>query len=262
MKKALLGLMLLLSPAAAYAAGFATQSIFLSQSPVTEGDTVRVHATVSNDATSTFSGTVVLQDGTETIGSVAVTLAAGTAQTVSTSWSPLAGSHTLTAQLETPSGTVIQQTSANFNVAAKPQPAAAASSAGSPTSGSVQSSAQIQQTIGTYSPQAASLSAPVFNTIDDFRSNAAGLINTQLATTKSHLASTPQPLPSIGSVTSSPSIPATASGVWFILYTLYFYILTIASFLITNVAVFYPFIVIVFFYILWRIFRRVRRPRY
>src|SRR5579859_1698864 len=214
MKKALVLATLLLSPALAFGAGFANQSIFLSRANVTEGDTVRIHATVSNDATSTFVGNVVLQDGSAKIGSVAVTLAAGAAQTVSVSWTPTAGSHTLTAQLETNSGAVIQQTSAAFSIAEKPKPPpppAPVSQTTSPASQSntaaVGSSQQIQQDIAQYSPQAAQVSKPVFSVLDGFRSTAADFINSQLENAKKNLANTPAPNISVSAGSSTvPSI--------------------------------------------------------
>src|SRR5512146_3275976 len=99
MYKAFLAL-LLLSPALTLAAGFAPQSIFLSKRPVGEGDTVRIYAIVSNPSGAQFSGIVNSSEGTDDIGSVSVTLAAGATQTASVLWKPTAGSHTVTATLK------------------------------------------------------------------------------------------------------------------------------------------------------------------
>src|ERR1700674_4005698 len=87
-------------PLMAHAAGFAKQSIFLSKSSVTEGDTVRIHATVSNDATAQFVGSVVLKDGDAKLGTAALPLAVGAAQAISVTWTPSAGVHRITAALE------------------------------------------------------------------------------------------------------------------------------------------------------------------
>ena len=71
---------LFLLPHTAGATGFAKQSLFLSKSVVTEGDTVRIHAVVSNDdGRAAFTGTLSFTDGSATIGNVPVSLAGGEA---------------------------------------------------------------------------------------------------------------------------------------------------------------------------------------
>lgn len=256
MKRFLVAL-LLLFPSVALAAGFATQSIFLSQSPVTVGNTVRVHATISNDAATSFSGSVSLLDGPASLGSVPVTLPAGAAVTISANWTPqTSGTHNITARLVSSAGATIQETSANFDVLAPPAPSA---DAGASQSASVQSSQQIQNDIAQYSPQAAQAAQPAFSTVDSLRSDAANFLNNQLATTKKSLAGAPEVL---GTSTVAQAQSNPAGTFWFVLKTLYLYVLTVLLFLINNAAVFYPLLVIIFFYILWRLFRRVRRPTY
>src|SRR3989344_7118699 len=123
----LLGL-LLITPLSAGAAGFAKDSLFLSKSPVTEGETVFIHAVVANDNASAFTGNVVfsVQDGSasggkDSIGSVAVTLPPGGAQAVSVSWQPTGGSHKVTAELTAGDGTVAESEHATFAVQEKPE---------------------------------------------------------------------------------------------------------------------------------------------
>jgi hypothetical protein len=137
-------------PLFASAAGFAKQSLFLSKSPVTEGETVLIHAVVSNDAATKFSGEVVFKDGESKIGSVTVAIAAGGANAVSLSWKPSAGSHMITAELTTSSGTVVEQESGSFSIQAKPKPITITTPA--TTSSTVESSDSIQQKIEDLNP--------------------------------------------------------------------------------------------------------------
>src|SRR3989344_6188606 len=111
-------------PEVARGAGFAKQSLFLSKSSVTEGDTVLVHAVVSNDTTTKFTGTLIFKDSDATIGNVPVSLDSGEANTFSVSWKPTAGNHTVEANLEDTSGAVVEQESATFTVAPPPPPKA------------------------------------------------------------------------------------------------------------------------------------------
>src|SRR3990167_7657305 len=92
-------------------AGFAKQSLFLSKSSATEGETVLVHAVVVNDAASVFAGELVLSTGDKKIGAVPLSLNAGEAQAVSVSWKPASGSHTVIAELKNKEGEVAEKES-------------------------------------------------------------------------------------------------------------------------------------------------------
>ena len=84
-------------PSLALATGFAKDSLFLSRSPVTEGQSVRIYTVVANDGTNAFSGRVVLTEGSQKIASVPVSITAGGTQTASAPWTPTAGVHTIQA---------------------------------------------------------------------------------------------------------------------------------------------------------------------
>jgi len=58
------------------AAGFATQSVFLSQNPVTAGESVLIYASITNTTDTLFQGSVAFRDTTlqADIGSVSVSL--------------------------------------------------------------------------------------------------------------------------------------------------------------------------------------------
>ncbi|OGC86946.1 hypothetical protein A3D70_01950 [Candidatus Adlerbacteria bacterium RIFCSPHIGHO2_02_FULL_54_18] len=244
----------MLAPAVAFGASFAKQSLFLSRSAVTEGETVLINAVVNNDSTAAFSGTLLFAEGTSAIGTVPVTLAAGEAQAVSVSWKPAKGSHKVSAELKK-GLEVVETQSATFTIAAKPTPAAAPQSAAA-----VESSQNIQDGIAAYSPQTASVAAPLFTLIDSGRAAAADIIDAQISGTKKALG------PSAGEVLNAEETKNAGSNplgvLWFILRTLYLYLLTIARFLVGNAALFYPVLALAFLYSLWKLFRRFRRPAY
>jgi hypothetical protein len=262
MKKALIVLAAVLAaglPAIALAsAGFAKQSLFLSQGSVTAGQTVLIHAVVSNDAAAKFSGTLVFGDEGGTVGTVPVALPAGASSVVSVSWMPAAGVHNVTAALEDSAGNSVETESASFTVNAPPAPAS--QSPAQPAA--VESSQQIQNDIAQYSPQAAQTAQPVFSAVDSLRTSAASALTNQLNATKQSLGVKPQG-EVLGASTEAPAAQSAAgSGFWFVLKTFYVYVLTILLFLIDSAAIFYPLLLIIFFYLMWRLFRRVRRPSY
>ena len=159
--KVILTGVLLITPLFAGAAGFAKESLFLSKTPVTEGETVFIHTVVRNDATIAFSGEVVFKDGDTRVGAVSVNLAAGGADAVSVSWQPTVGSHTVTAELTGSDGTISESESATFEVNPRPSSSTAATS----SSAGVESSQDLQDKLAGLSPKAASRAKPVFATI-------------------------------------------------------------------------------------------------
>lgn len=240
------------APAICFSAGFADRSIFLSQTNPQEGQTVLIHAVVSSaDA---FSGTLTFSDESSTIGTVPVKLASGEAQVATVSWKPTGGSHTVTAELKNAS-TSVEKALATFLVAAKPQPVTTASD-----STSVESSQGIQQGIANLSPQAAQVTEPFFTMVDSARDSAANLINDQLNKTKASLGTDAGKVLGAEATKNATSNPG--GTFWFIVQTLYLYLLTILGFLVTSAGVFYPAFAIIVLFILWRLFKRFRRPAY
>lgn len=242
-------------PVSVFAAGFAKQSLFLSKSSVTEGETVLIHAVISNEAGTKFSGELVFKDGESKIGTAPVSLGAGEAQTASISWRPSAGTHGVTAELM--NGTEItEKQSATFVVAPKPVSVASASSQSAAT---VQSSQEIQQKIADLSPQAAQASAPLFTLIDSGRSGAADFVEAQITETKKKMGTEPQ---SQVSGAQTERLPDTVGGFWSALNAIYLYILMAFLFVISNAGIFYPLLAIAFLYCLYRLYKRFRRPAY
>ncbi|MBC7836420.1 hypothetical protein H7X87_01430, partial [Acetobacteraceae bacterium] len=157
-------------PSVAFGATFAKEALFLSKSPVSEGESVLIHAVVSNDSNTKFSGKLLLSEGETAIGSVAVVLEAQGAQVTSVSWKPGAGKHTLVAKLTETDGSVVEENSATFTVVSKEDTA-------KENSGDVDSSEGIQNGLAGISPGAANVTAPVFSTIDTLRLKASDALD-------------------------------------------------------------------------------------
>lgn len=255
MKYGVLALGLLLAPSFVCAAGFAKQSLFLSKTPVTQGDTVLIHAIVSNDATTKFSGTLTLHDEAGAIGSVPVSLAAGEAGVVSVSWKPSGGSHTVTAELIDSTG-AREQESSTFHIATPAQPAAAQ------TAAAVDSSQNIQQAIANISPGVAQATQPVFAAIDAGRAQASAALDQGISWAKAQIQTPGQVLSAQTQKTSTSTAQGIGATLWTVMTTLVLYTLSVLQFIIGNAGLFYPVVVILFFYILWRLYRRSRRPAY
>lgn len=257
MRKMLAAIVLMsLVPMLASAAGFANQSIFLSKSPVTEGESVRIYATVSNPASDTFKGSVLISENGETIGTMPLTLTTGGAQTVSVVWKPAAGSHTVKAAL-IQDGTTAAETQQTFVVQEKPKPKPVATTEPEPTdqpAAAVESSAGIQESIQSISPAVGNASKPVFGALDSVREKIAGVADQQLATVEPKISKGQSKGQVEGAQTEN-----TQPWYWSIVWTIYFYILTLVRFLVGSAGIFYPVLAILFLYFLYRMFRRYRR---
>lgn len=252
-------LLLLLAPISVFGATFAKQSLFLSRPSVTEGETVLIHAVVNNDSAAAFAGTMFFSEGAAAIGTAPVSLEGGEAAAVSVSWKPLSGSHTVVAELKV-GAEVVEKQSATFTIAPKPLSATATSTQ---AVGAVESSDAIQESIAGLSPQAAGALAPVFTLVDGGRSKAADILDSQIESTRSVLGPTAgQPSEVLGAEDVKQAGSNPMGAFWYIAQTLYLYLLTILRFLVGSAGVFYPALALLFLFLLWKIFRRFRRPAY
>ncbi len=255
MKLLLLATLLFVSLASsASAASFARQSLFLSKTPVTEGDTVLIHAVVANESNVKFTGDVVLKDGETKVGSVAVAIAPGGAQAVSVSWKPLAGTHLVTAQLTAEDETVVESQSANFTINEKQKPGSTTG-----TVNGVDSSSDIKNKINEILPAAAPVSEPVFASLDSARASAASALDQGITWAKEKTGGK-KPGEVLGA--SSTTQGGIVDTIWTLLATILLYIFSILRFVVGNAGIFYPAFAILFFYILWRTYKRMRRPAY
>ena len=105
--------------------------------------------------------------------------------------------------------------------------------------------------------------APVFTLVDGGRRSVSDALDTQIENTKGRLGTS---VASPGEILGSDAVKNAGSNplgtVWFILQTLYLYLLTILNFIIGSAGVFYPLAAILILYFLWRLVRRARRPAY
>lgn len=244
-----------LFPSIALGAGFAKQSLFLSKSAVMEGETVLVHTIVSNESSSKFAGTLTLTEEEKKIGTVPVTLGAQEAQAISISWKPAAGSHPIVATLTDSAGEAVEKQSATFHINEKPKPASEG------VSGDISSSADLQNQLAGLSPGAAQVAAPLFSTLDSFRGTAAGALDNGIEWAKKQVT----PKKSSGTVLGS-STKEEDRGIlgtlWFILATIALHVFSILRYIVANAGIFYPAFAVLFFYTLWRIYKRMRRPKF
>ena len=126
----------------------------------------------------------------------------------------------------------------------------------------VDSSAPIQKDIANVSPKLPAPSQPLFAALDSFRSSMAGVLDSQLAFAQSKIAAAPQPSITDISATKDAAVSNPWGTFWYALYMLYFYALTILRWIVGNAIVFYPVFVLLVLYILLRLFRWWRRPKY
>lgn len=143
----------------------------------------------------------------------------------------------------------------------KPKPAPVAASTS--VAAAVESSAKIQEGIAGFSPAVAGAMAPMFNLVDGGRRTVSDALDTQIEGTKGRLGTG---VSSPGEILGSDAVKNAGSNplgtVWFILQTLYLYLLTILNFIIGSAGVFYPVAAILILYLLWRLVTRSRRPAY
>lgn len=243
-------------PMVTSAAGFAKQSLFLSQSSVVEHQTVFIYAVVTDDTETQFSGTLHVTDELGDIGSTSVTLPAGKASTVSVPWTPVAGQHTVTAQLIAKDGTVTESEKATFTVDAAPPPpvkdqlpttlpqkTTAPTMIGTTT---VDSSVPIERSLSTIVPSVAPSTIPVFNAIDSFRKASVTALDGGSKWSQ-------------GSITKAASAPGgVVNTLWLVFSTFLLYLCASLAYVISNIALFYPALVVLFLFILWRIYRAIR----
>jgi len=244
---------LLFGASQAYAASFAKQSMFLSQSTVTEGETVFIYAVVTNDSPQYFSGTLKFADGSGPIGSASVGLKPGVASTVSVAWKPSAGQHTVTANLVNTSNKVVESEESIFFVNEKPSPAVAQATQQLPTASStpaqstIESSQPLEEWVGNLSPAVGERTTPILRSVDSARATADRTLQKGSAWSKDRIAQTAR------------EEKGWLNTLWLILATVSLYVCTVLSYAISTIGIFYPIIAAVFFYILWRLYRMVRR---
>ncbi len=250
-------------PATGFAAGFATQSLFLSKDSVTEGESVLIYAVVSNNTATTFTGKLQVHEGSTLVGTVPVSLAAGSANTVSVSWKPAAGRHTLTAQLLDSAAAIAGEESATFSVAAKKEALSENTPLIIPPKTDIESSSKIQDTIENLSPALAAGTGPIFSAIDAGRTSAAKALDNGVSWSKKQLATSKTVGKALGNEevtdTNKSAGDRFFSTIWLIVATLALYLFSVLRYVTGSAGAFYPLFAVLFFFILWKFYRRYRR---
>jgi len=259
--------MLFLLPQIALGAGFAKQSLFLSKTPVTEGETVLVHAVVQNDTAQKFEGSLVffaaLSGATkEKIGSAAVSIAAGGANTVSVSWTPHAGAYALSAELTAKDSTVVETQTANFTIDKKPDPKTNAENFVDQNM-PVESSADVQAMLARFAPMLSNPAAPVFGAIDSMRMQAGTWLDKGIEWTKKKVGVNTNPGSVLGVAQEKGASPqGIGETAMYMVAMVGLYVFSVLKWLIANAGIFYPVLALGFLFALWRLFVRFRRPSY
>jgi hypothetical protein len=254
-------------PSVAFGAGFAKQSLFLSKSPVTEGESVLIHSVVQNDATSKFDGSVVVtaqKDGSDTkekVGTVAVAIAPQGANTVSVSWKPLAGNYTVVAALTANDGTVVESESAHFVINEKPKPASVADDISGDINTQVESSADVQALVAKFVPGLSGSTEPIFKNIDALRIKAGNLLDRGIEWSKSKTG-TQKPGEVKGTSTEHSSSGGFLGTLSYFAGMIALYFFSVLKWIVSHTGVFYPVVAIAILYAFWRLFARLRRPSY
>ena len=256
----------LLLPSVVFGAGFAKQSLFLSKSPVTEGDSVLIHSVVQNDAATKFDGELVVfaqKDGSdkEKIGTVAVSIAPQGANTVSVSSKPAAGEYAVTAELTQNDGKVVETESARFTINEKPKPASASNSMLDAADTQVQSSADVQAMIAKFVPAISGVSEPLLGSIDSLRIKAASLLDSGISWGKTQTGNK-KPGEVLGASTQNATPQGLLGTASYLAGMAAVYFFSVLKWIVANTGIFYPVVAIGFLYALWRIFARMRRPSY
>ena len=193
------------------------------------------------------TSTLILPDEPATEGEV-----------VEIEWQPTAGTYRVTAERIDESGSVVGSETAMFTVKALPPPAPPEVQGTSTTV--VESSTKIQETIASIMPQA-SVAAPVFGAIDGLRQQGVNALTKGEVWAKAKSGKTEGEVAGENTEETGEGSDI-ASTVMQMVATLLLYVLSALKFLISSAGIFYPVLAIAFFYILWRTFKRMRRPKY
>lgn len=144
-------------------------------------------------------------------------------------------------------------------IAPKPKPKEA-EPASSTLTAAVQSSQGIQESIANFSPQTAKITEPFFSAVDSGRESANNIVQEQLRKTKSNLGTDAGKV--LGAEATKNAAQNPGGTFWYILQTLYLYLLTLLGFVIGSAGAFYPLFAVVVLYLLWRLFKKFRSPAY
>ena len=251
----LLALLFIFLPAFSFAqtleAGFPPQSIWVSNTKATAGDTIEIFTVVYNGSGEKLSGTVVFTVNGEKIGAKEFELAEGTSALVSAEWKASTGEHRVAAALEDTSAELTQKETATITitVAEPPPPPPLVNAA-------VIASEVIADAAQAATPVISEVANTTYEFIESLRRNAVSKLEKAAGgnATAGNVAgtSTASASGSIGSEANSPSGLSQMKQV----------AAAAALFALNSKGVFYPLFLLSLFGLLYLLFRwATKRPR-
>lgn len=265
--KWLVAFLFFVAPVSAFAAvGFAQESVWLSHTPVISGETVSIYAALTNGSAETLTSVAYFRDNGKKIGSLPVSLKPGEARIVSISWTPSSGEHALAVELASSSVALAKGTETTNVTVEKPVAFGSVilgSTKDAAAAAAYTDSSDIQKQIESLSPAVEHFVEPAFTKIDDWRKSGASFLNIQADAARAKAdAYSKQKTEQSGTDT-----PEGASKGWWltlsqILYTILLYIYTALQTVLAKAGLFFPILAILFFWLLWKLYKRFTRPKY
>ena len=219
--------------------GFATAPLWVSSASPVAGDSLKIFAVVNNSSSVTVNGSVsFLVDGVVVGSAVKVSLANGVAQLVSADWKSTVGEHSLTAILESSdqAGQVLG-TAGPISITVAPAPPAPA--------------------VVQYLTAAVDLSGGALNTaiqtLEDMRQKGSNYFAIQSSATSPNATPTGTILGTTTENVASGTTPAASTAAGVSLFN------RLGSIIFENPMFFYPFILLVCFFVLWIILKLFSR---
>lgn len=246
-------------------AGFADGSVWVSKTPLVEGETVLIHAALTNGLNTKLTGTLVFKDNDVAIGSVPFSLAVGEARIVSLSWKTTAGSHALSASITGSSNEDATGTQ-SVTVLVEQKPAPVTKKATSPSNTAAvgfSDSEDIQGAIGSVSPKAEEVVDPVFTKIDSLRKSGADILTEQTKKTESKITSLSAKKAELSKQEDAESkSEGRKVSLYQVFTTILLYIYNVLLVVVSKAGLFYPLFAFLFFFTLYKIYQRMRNPNY
>lgn len=247
--------------------GFADGSVWVSKTPLIEGETVLIHAALTNGLSTKLTGTLVFKDNNVAIGSVPFSLAVGEARIVSLSWKATSGNHSISASITDASNQGTTGTeSVTVLVEQKPAPALQEKKTTATSSTSAvafSDSEDIQGAIGSVSPKAEEVVDPAFSKIDSLRKSGADILTEQTKKTESKIASLSAKKAELSELdTAESKSEGRKVSIYQMLSTLLLYIYNVLLVVVSKAGLFYPLFAFLFFFTLYKIYQRMRNPNY
>lgn len=252
----------------AAAIGFSGEPVWLSNTPVIEGETVLVHAALTNGAEQPLTGTLIFRADGTSIGSVPINLKAEEARVVSVSWTPKSGTYELAVELANPSVPSAKRTETlKVSVASREATRSAAASALGVQSLSSNpqftDSSSIQTAIAGVSADVGAVVAPGFIAVDSWRKSGSDFLNTKSAAAKAEVSALSDKKAALKEADTPEAKKESRNlTLWQMVRTLLLYIYQALNLLVSKAGVFYPVVAFGFFFFLWKMWQRFRRPSY